>query len=105
MFRFSMSNEDFVKYRDEWLNRPSPESIRKYFSGFKRKEEKPMFDEELDELENVYTKTLENLKEERNDCIPYLVRFMKDFIRIYETEAVIEEKLESLKAKLVKGEE
>lgn len=102
MIEYKILKEDYERYKNDWLNRPSLESTRKYFSGFKRMRKEQMFDKELLDLEKVYLNTIENLNDEVDECLPHLIHEMKQFLSSYEKLQMVLEKYSVLRVKLGK---
>ena len=97
-----ISKEDYLDYRQKRLDRPSAESIRKYYSGFKglRMKDDPIFKDELDDLEGVYTSTLRAVNSRINDILPSLLYYMGEFVELHNQSGEIAEKLDNMRAKL-----
>jgi hypothetical protein len=96
--RWVVNLKDYNKQR---LDRPSVESVRRYFAGFKFNiiNRRPMFQDELNDLEIVYTSTLENLHKQVEDCLPSLLHYMEEFLSLHKQNEAIREKLDVLLAK------
>ena len=62
-----------------------------------------MFQEELNDLEMVYKKTLVDLHQQVEHCLPSLLHFMEDFITLHKQNEAVREKLDALLAKTGRG--
>lgn len=78
------------------LNRLIEIDRRKYYEGFKFGKEKRMFQEELKDLEKVYSHALMALKTQIDDCLPQLLYRMEEFLDLHKKNEDIREKLEAL---------
>lgn len=97
---------DYKDYDKQRLDRPSAESVRRYFQGFKFNmiNRRPMYQDELNDLEMVYKKTLVDLHEKVEDCLPSLLHYMQEFLTLHNQNEAIREKLDVLLAKTGKQE-
>lgn len=98
---------DLKDYNKQRLDRPSVESVRRYFNGFKFNmiNRRPMFQDELNDLEIVYKSTLVNLHKQVEDCLPSLLHYMEEFLSLHKQNEAIREKLDVLLAKTGKQPE
>jgi hypothetical protein len=100
-----MMQIDWIVDSSEWdeqrLDRPSAESVSRYFRGFNfnKPKRRPMFEDELRDLEIVYRKTLDDLDEQVQICLPSLLVFMEQFLKLHKQNEAIREKLDVLLAK------
>jgi hypothetical protein len=92
---------DYKDYNKQRLDRPSAESVRRYFDGFKFNmiNRRPMYQDELNDLEMVYKKTLVDLHEQVEQCLPSLLHYMEQFLTLHKQNEAIREKLDVLLAK------
>lgn len=104
-FRWKMTREDVLDYQKEEMDRPSPEGIRAYLRGFKHKRKKPMFVDELKDLEIVYKSSLDSIQREVEETLPSLLHYMEKFLELHKQNEAIAEKLEILNAKTGKNSE
>jgi hypothetical protein len=93
--RWVVNLRDYDKQR---LDRPSVESVRRYFDGFKFNmiNRRPMYQDELNDLEMVYKKTLADLQGKVEDCLPPLLHYMQEFLTLHNHNEAIREKLDVL---------
>lgn len=94
--RWTLDLEEYAKLR---MDRPSPEAIRKYYGGFKMAAMQGMFDDEFEDLEMMYKSSLVHLEKEVADCLPSLLHYMEEFLKLHKTNEAIREKLDALFAK------
>lgn len=89
------------EYLDGYWDRSSPEALRKYYRGFKFNtiKRRPMFIEELKDLEIVYKGTLVQLHKQVEGCLPSLLHYMEEFLSLHKQNEAIREKLDGLLAK------
>ena len=83
------------------LDRPSAESVSRYFRGFdyNKPKRRPMYENELSDLEMVYRKTLVDLDHQVQIVLPSLLAYMEDFLALHRQNEAIREKLDVLLAK------
>ena len=92
---------DNTMYAQERLDRPSAWSVGEYVRGFKINmiNRRPMYKDELDDLEKVYTCTLDNLGKRVEDTLPSLLYYMEEFLKIHKQNEAVREKLDVLLSK------
>ena len=100
--RWVINHSDYEKER---LRRSSAEALRKYYGGFKYNEikRKPMFQDELNDLEMVYKSTLVNLHKQVEACLPSLLHYMEEFLKLHKQNEEVREKLDVLYEKTGKA--
>lgn len=92
---------DYKDYEKQRLDRPSAEACRKYFGGFKFNmiNRRPMFQDELSDLEIVYKTALKNYAKEVEEVLPSLLYYMEKFLIVHKQNEAVREKLDVLLAK------
>lgn len=86
---------------DAYWDTPSPKAKWKYYAGFNTRN--PMFEDELKDLETLYTKELEEMEQSMKYHMPTVFHVMEQLINQYKDKELLKEKLEVLKnKKLVK---
>jgi predicted GTPase len=100
-FRWIVDNKDYDKIR---LNRASPYTWRQYFGGINKINRKPMYKDELQDLENVYKHTLHNIQAQERNVMPSLLHYLKEFLELHEQKEAVNEKLDVLLQKLGRKE-
>lgn len=77
---------------ERFWNTPSPEGIRKYYKGLGYKRSS-MFNDELDELEDIYADGLEELESELECRLPGFLQSMECFVLMHKKMEVLKQKL------------
>lgn len=95
--KWQISQKDLDDYREERLNRPSAKQIRQYYKGLAYGE-KPMFEDEIKDLEKIYRDRLEEINEVDAYSMEVFVQKMETFVKRYREKEQIQEKLENLLA-------
>jgi hypothetical protein len=92
---------DYKDYEKQRLDRPSVQAVRKYLGGFgyNKINRRPMFQDELNDLEIVYKTALKNYAKEVEDVLPPLLHYMEQFLTLHKQNEAIREKLDVLLAK------
>lgn len=77
-------------------------NFSEYLNGFKLNDanRKPMFEDELKDLELVYRKELIAIRKDIESDLPYLIDYMKDFVKQHERTEELNDKLQVLLAKM-----
>lgn len=101
-FKWNIDTKDLQKYLETKLDRPSPEAIRKYFKGFNKMRQENMFNEELDDIQQVYKLSRDEKSNEADTILSILVLYMRKYVDAYDAVNVFDEKIEALEAKLAK---
>jgi hypothetical protein len=96
--RWVVTRKDLDDYKKERLDRPCSEAIRKYYRGLLPKR-KPMYDDEIKDLELIYRKQLVEATTGMEDIMPSVLFEMRAFIKLQEELAMVREKLDNLLAK------
>jgi hypothetical protein len=104
-FEWAVDAEALKKYAKERMNRPSRWAISKYYQGFNfnKINRRPMYQEELNDLEIVYKSTLVRLQKEVEQCLPSLLHYMEEFLSLNQQNEAVREKLDALLAKTGRG--
>ena len=92
---------DYKDYQKERMDRPTAQAARRYFEGFKLNmiNRRPMYQDELNDLEMVYKKTLVDLHKQVEDCLPSHLHYMEEFITLHKQNEAVRKKLDVLLAK------
>jgi len=98
-FRWVIDCKDYEKAR---MDRSSAKACRKYYGGFKLNmiNRRPMYKDELQDLEMVYKKTLVDLHKQVENILPSLLHYMEEFLTLHKQNEAVREKLDVLLAKL-----
>jgi hypothetical protein len=59
-----------------------------------------MYRDELMDLAAIYKKTMQDLHEDVENCLPSLLHYMEEFVRIHKMNESVREKLDVLAAKI-----
>lgn len=100
-FRWIVDNKDYDKIR---MERSSKAAWKKYYTGFNKIDRKPMYKDELQDLENVYKHTLHNIQAQERNVMPSLIHYLEEFLELHKQKEAINEKLDVLLQKLGRKE-
>lgn len=99
LFKWTIKKEDLENYYEQRMNRATAKALREYYGGFNIYNRRPMYQEELKDLELVYKSTLNQLQKQVEDCLPSLLMYMQEFVSLHKQKEAVREKLDALLAK------
>lgn len=104
---FDMTSEEFAILFDDWWDKPSTQTAKKYYDGFKyNTKRKQMYENELKDLELMYLKALGHIKDDLEAVEDVITPYMKRSIALKDQKSLLESKIKALNAKRDKyGEE
>lgn len=105
--RMHLDYKKAQEYVDAYWDRPEADTLRRYYAGFKYNmiKRKPMFEEELKDLEHAYRISLKDMEKEVEVVLPYLLSYMESFVTLHKKNEAMREKLDALLAKTNREEE
>ncbi len=96
--RWNITEKDVEEYAKERLDRPSSRALKAYYRGLGPRETH-MFENEIKDLEKIYTKKIWEIDERLENTLPNLLFFMKEFIDTHAEKDMVQEKLDALTIK------
>lgn len=99
---FGMGMEEEIKKAEEiwrkcWTS-PLPEGLRKYYKGFEYTRS-PMFNDELNELEDIYADGLEEVEAELDCLLPGFLQSMEWYVHMHKKRLALKQKLMNMEHK------